>query len=344
MPPKKPSSATPPVVTEARSPLDIELDKAVETLNGLSDQLSRCKDGLAELSTLATKIRMLEQEMQPKEAELKNIQSSFLKCVEAASSLKRPTALLRTQQSISAASGGIDDDQAASMTITANAMAPNSRPQTVAAPMINGNGTTSAAAPDKAADKGPVAPQPPTTADESADREVVKMLAVAAKSYMQPILQSVLDAPATPSEKRAEAEGIDLATLVTQTRRADTPRVDLDLTCPIGIEPSVFFDVLKIRAQKIVVERSINEVATQVNDAKAQVTKRKDEGISKLLQKRLEKQIEDAQKRVAQLQKERDDYEQSRRVAAAMDQHLSLHRDDSNATPMKKDRSQSKIK
>jgi hypothetical protein len=320
MPPKK--SAAPIVtaaVVDTRTPLEVEYDLTVENNIALNDQLQRCKDGILEMATLAAKIRGLEMDLQPKEIEQKSIQVAFSKLVEAASGLKRPVGMLRTQAATAAA---IQDDIAAAVAETPAAAGsvsppqPGSRPSTVPAPILlppaGGSGGSGAAAP---------VPPPTAPTDDFNDKEILRILGAASRSFMLSTLQGLFDTPVTPLEKKAELEDhSDLVALATACKRQDNARLDPDLTCPLGVEPSVFFDLLKLRAQRIITERSASEVMVQLNEAKAGVQKRKDEGASKVLQKRLEKQIEDGRKRVLELQREKDSQEMSRRAAAMLAQ------------------------
>lgn len=319
MPPKKP--ATPAAAqVDNRTPLEIECDLASENLNVLNEQLQRCKDGMAELTALAARIRSLEIELQPKELEQKNIQSAFSKIVDGAAGLKRPVGLLRTQAAAAAAvqDEAADSTAAAAVAVTAAGTSPpqsqqGSRPGTVPAPMLSGAQPAGAV---------PTTAAPPTApVDDSNDKEVMRVLGAASRSLMLSLLQNVFDTPITAAERKAEQEDrADLLTLAAACRRSENARMDVDLTCPIGVEPPVFFDVLKLRAQRILAERAAAEFIVQLNEAKNASQKRKDEGASKVLQKRLEKQIEDARKRLVELQREKDNQEMSRRAAAMLAQ------------------------
>lgn len=316
MPPKKPPTLAPAAVVDTRTPLEIEFDLAVEGNAALNEQLQRCKDGITELASLAARIRGLEMDLQPKEAEQKSIQGAFGKLVEAASGLKRPVGMLRTQ---AAAAAAIQDDLAADIVSPVAAagtspVQPASRPGTVPAPIL----LPAASGPASGA-----APPPPTApaADDFNDKEILRILGAASRAFMLSALQSIFDTPVTNSEKRAEQdEHADLVSLATACKRQENARMDPDLTCPLGVEPQVFFDLLKLRAQRIIAERSASDVIVQLNEAKALVQKRKDEGASKVLQKRLEKQIEDGRKRISELQREKDSQEMSRRAAAMLAQ------------------------
>lgn len=339
-----PKKATPTPAVEARSAVDIEIEKTTEQLTQFNDQLQKCKDGMLELTNLTSRIRTLEQEVQPRETELKNVISSFNKCVENAAALKRPVGMLRTQ----AGANSVEEDSPASPVAAAVAANNNAagvspppsqqgaRPQTAPAPLLPGQINAPAAPPP------PAAAASPTAADESADREAIRILAAASKLNMLALLQTVFDAPLTAAERRAEAENQDLMALVVSARKAEQPRVDIDLTCPIGVEPAVFFEVLKLRVQRVLAERAVNEYNVQINEAKAIVAKRKEEGASKLLQKKLEKQIEDTRKRLSELQREKDEQETAKRAAVAA---AAQQAQDTNAgSPLKKERSSLKSK
>ncbi|CUF85060.1 Hypothetical protein, putative [Bodo saltans] len=334
MPPKKPVAPAPvAAAVDTRTPLEIEYDLAVESIVALNDQLQRCKDGILEMATLAAKIRGLEMDLQPKEIEQKNVQAAFSKLVEAASGLKRPVGMLRTQ---AAAAAAIQDDIAAAAAAETPVVAagsvspvqPGSRPGTVPAPILLPPAGANAASHGAAS-----APPATAPADDFNDKEILRILGAASRSFMLSTLQGLFDTPVTSSEKKAELEDrTDLVALATACKRQENARLDPDLTCPLGVEPSVFFDLLKLRAQRIIAERSASDVIVQLNEAKAAVQKRKDEGASKVLQKRLEKQIEDGRKRVSELQREKDSQEMSRRAAAMLAQQ---HEPTPSPTPAK---------
>jgi hypothetical protein len=183
---------------------------------------------------------------------------------------------------------------------------------------------------------------PPTApvVDDAMDREVMRVLGAASRTFTVVVLQNVFDAPITAAEKRAEQEeNTDLVALAVSCKRSENARMDVDLSCPIGVEPPVFFDVLKLRAQRIIAERSASDVVAQLNEAKLATQKRKDEGASKILQKRLEKQIEDTRKRVGELQREKDNQEMSRRAAAMLAQQQ-----EPQPQPPTKQKSNAKVK
>lgn len=280
MAPKAAKAAAP--VVDTRTPLEIEYDNLTEQLNQLEVQLQRCKEGTAELTTLTAKLRTLEQDLAPRDAELKSVNHSFQKVAESAAGLRR-------------GGGGSKPG--------GNAASNNAAPadDTPAQPAVPGSILLVG---------GQVAPA--AVVDENADREAIRAFSSAAKAAVLGILQSVYDTPLTPAELRGDNNSSppESPTLDGDRRgsRGDAllpQRFDVDLSCPIGVEPSVFSDVLRLRTQRIQVDKVVQELSRQVNEVKALVAKRKEEGATKVMQKRLEKQIEDVRKRQLEVEKEK---------------------------------------
>ncbi len=171
---------------------------------------------------------------------------------------------------------------------------------------------------------------PPGTASgvqqDAASREALKVLAAITKNSIIAILNSVFDTPQTPAEKRAAQEQQEVAaaattaanqdpaaaistaaagasrkpTSVNDTTKTERP-FDPDLACPVGIEATVCNEVLRLRQARMASEVQLGLLQEQLTQARAIVDRRREEGASKLLLKKLEKQQDEGKRRLAEL-------------------------------------------
>jgi hypothetical protein len=294
------------VVVDNRSPIDIETDLVTEQLKSLETQIQTCKDGIGELAFYVVRVKQLETELTPKEAEHKNILAAFQRQCESASSLKRAL-----PQGDDLSSSTIRQSSSAAAFPSPPAVDPTSARRGTVADLLANTGSGNS--------------PPGTASQDAASKEALKALMAVTKNAVTSILTSVFDTPLTPMEKAAAelqetaaaaaavpdpaAIGAPPSTAPANSKRQSTnilldspPRpYDPDLVCPLGIESSVFSEVSRLRLNRMACEASIKIVSEQLQEAHRIVDKRRDEGASKLLLKKLEKQLDDTKKRLAEL-------------------------------------------
>ena len=292
-------------VVDSRSPIDIETEQITEHLKTLENQILTCKDGISDLAHNVTRIRQLELELAPKEAEHKNILGAFQRLCESVSSLKKIYLQNEDPASPTAASVRGGTGGAASMGGDNGSV---SRKNTLATPQGNDGGQNSST---------------PAGIQDAVSKEALRSLAALTKNAVTAILMSVFDTPQTSAEKRAVIEQQEAAAAAAEAAAAPvnpptTPPqgsrkgtivgpekaekvVDPDLTCPVGIDLAVFNEVLRLRQHRMGIETLMTTIQEHLTHAHGIVEKRRDEGASKLLLKKLEKQHEEARRRLAEL-------------------------------------------
>ncbi len=287
-------------MADSRSPIDIETEQVTEQLKTLEVQMQTCKDGISELALFVTRSRQLELELAPKEAEHKNILAAFQRLCESAASLKKV----------------FQADDLGNLTASAS-----TRLGTAGSSPADAGGQQRRSTIMTPPNDLPGGNSPPGTAagQDAASRDAMKALTALTKNSIIAILNSVFDTPQTPMERRAQAEQLEAGAAVpadgqvapaTAPANARKPTImsekidrpfDPDLACPVGIDPNVFSEVLRLRLNRMTVETAMTTVQEQLTQARAIVERRRDEGASKLLLKKLEKQQEEAKRRLAEL-------------------------------------------
>jgi hypothetical protein len=267
MAPKKKKPETPSPVVDTRTPLEIDIDNTKAAIASLEGQLQRCKDGIAELAASAQKIRQLELDLQPKEADVKAVSVAFVKLVDGAVSARRLPSLANDAEQL---------EMAARAALGA----------------------------------------PP---DEAADRDAMRNVNQVVRSALTQILQAVFDSPLTAAEKRAQ-EGLPEPEPLPDPKvkkaippKDPTPAAPRDafkvseetFPCPAGFDAGIFNEMLRLRLQRLAAEAAARAAMQELEDAKVQIAKRKDEGATKSLQKRLERQMEDLNKTLQALEQQR---------------------------------------
>jgi hypothetical protein len=289
------------VEVDNRSALEIELSRVTAEAQQTEAQVKLFTEALNDLAIHTTKMKQLEQDMVPREAEHRTILANFSKLIEAGCSIKTKN----------------PDESNQSMNQS------SSRPGSPA------GGSVSRPISRKQDDKDPSIL---SLEQEQKDKELMKNLAHIIKESIQSILLPVFNMPKTQAEIAAEDERErekQAAALAAQKLGAADqpaspaaarpvssqppakkaaikgfdPKVDLQLLCPPGIEGTMFEEVLRLRSQRLVSEAKLQALEAQLNTSRQIVAKRREEGASKAALRKVEKKLVQINRQLAELSK-----------------------------------------
>ena len=277
MPPKRKEKE------ETRNGLELEIDEAVKDVQRGEAAVLNCKTAAQELNSHSARVKQLEQELAPKEAEIKAVHDKFQRLLEASCVSRR-------------ARGAAQDEQVV-----------NSPPASQTS-FRKGRSSTRKS------------PQSPVSAfiqqgSDQEEREPSKILQAAGKEFLHGVLTPLFLLPRTSSEfhnagviaaKVEEAH----AGVTEQQKAIPTPRkgkqstvsiplaqqpfrVEWALCCPPGIDLTLHQDVLKLREARLNAEKLADELNAQLKISRDILTQRREEGCgTKAAQKRAEKELQ----------------------------------------------------
>lgn len=290
------------VEVDNRSALEIELSRVTAEAQQTEAQVKLFTEALNDLAIHTTKMKQLEQDMVPREAEHRTILANFSKLIEAGCSIKTKNPD-EANQSVNQSSSRPGSPAGGS-----NVSRPLSRKQDDKDPSIL------------------------SLEQEQKDKELMKNLAHIIKESIQSILLPVFNMPKTQAEIAAEEERErerQAAALAAQKLGAADqpaspaaarpvssqppakkavikgfdPKVDLQLLCPPGIEGTVFEEVLRLRSQRLISEAKLQALEAQLNTSRQIVAKRREEGASKAALRKVEKKLVQINRQIAELSK-----------------------------------------
>ena len=280
MPPKKREKE------DTRNALELEIEAAARDVQKGEAAVQNCRNAALELSTHSSRIKQLEQDLAPKDAEIRAVQDRFVRLLESACAPRR-------------ARGAVQEEQSPTQA------AP------IAAPFRRGVPKSSVS---QNAPHSPIAAFIQQGSDQE-EREPSKILQAAGKEFLHCVLSPVFLLPRTPAEihnaavvaaKIEEAHALgasDIKPVPTPRKGKSTAaaiplaqqpfRVEWALSCPPGIDSTVHQDVLKLREVRLNAERLSEELHVQLRVSRDILTLRKEEGCgTKAALKRAEKDLQ----------------------------------------------------
>lgn len=280
MPPKRKSEA------DNRSPVEIELERVTDEIKQCEQQVANYRDALNDITVHTAKAKQLETDLAPRETEHKAVLAAFSRLVDSQS-----TILKKPKQDENA------DEE------------PQQRSRTPAVSRLSTRSGQSA-----------VESQ---IADENADREALKQLSQAIREVVYNIVAPIFTTGPTTAEVAAQEVAAATKDDVPAPKplpkgagkdvQKPPPKLDMELVCPPGIEYSFFQDVLKLRLQRVHLEKVMTALNQQLTGSRQILRKRHEEGVSKSLLKKSEKQLQQLQKAQRELAKRKDEEDIVRR-------------------------------
>eukprot|EP00672_Neobodo_designis_P012303 CAMPEP_0174864100 /NCGR_PEP_ID=MMETSP1114-20130205/57713_1 /TAXON_ID=312471 /ORGANISM="Neobodo designis, Strain CCAP 1951/1" /LENGTH=336 /DNA_ID=CAMNT_0016099187 /DNA_START=80 /DNA_END=1087 /DNA_ORIENTATION=+ len=307
-------------VEDTRSPLEIAIAGTEEQIRQCEAQVQQFRDGVQDLAVHTAKIKTLETEIVPREAELKSILNNFNKLLD------NSVVIARVRTSIDAdvmpSSVSRQPSRAASRA-GAGTPLPTSQPAEDAGDREALRHLSAVMREQLAAVVVPLFKHDRTQLEQQIDaakaREAAEAQAAAAAAAAgattSPTAPSPTaakappkaPAPATAAAKMA-ASGADRS-FTTASSAELLEKVDLELFRPPGLDPHLYTDVLKLRGQRLAAERLLKSLQQQLTHSRQLVARRNNEGASKSALKKAEKTLSALNATLRDLQKQRETQE-----------------------------------
>jgi hypothetical protein len=309
MPPKRKA------VEDTRSPLEIAIAANEEQIRVCEQQVSQFRDGVQDLAVHTVKIKTLEQDVVPKEAELKTIMANFNKLLENSVVMSK---LRGAADGDAAGASNRLPSRAASRAGAATPLPPVSptvddvtdREALRLLSNIMRDQLTAIVVPLFQTERTHLE----QLAEEAKEREATEAAAAAAAAAVAAASGSTVVPPvaAVPAPKAAPKPGVGAAgakgvpaALMSSAELAE--KVDLELYRPPGLDVHLVQDVLKLRTQRIACERQLKSLQHQLSHSRQLVARRTNEGASKAALKKAEKTLAALQQNLRDLQRQRDE-------------------------------------
>jgi hypothetical protein len=358
MPPKRKSAKD----EDHRSPQEIAVANMAEQIRLCDLQVTQFRDGVHDLAVHGVKIKQLEAELVPREAELKTVVAAYHKLSENCVSLNRRS---REEEAAAARPGS----RGSIATPASGAVRPGSRgglgtPASGSRPASRGSLTTPAASERPAAASRPVsrgsaaamaaaapaAPLPSMVVEDTGDRDALRALAATVRDnighVMGPLFfqeQTVLEkqmeeqkarqaeeaAAAAAAAAAAVAAGkeptaaVPVAAPVRKGKPASADpanrplnAVDHQLYAPPGIDMHFAHDAMKLRLQRLHIEKQMKACQAALAASRQLVARRNSEGASKTALKKAEKTLVSLRAALVDLERQKLDFDMRKRSEA----------------------------
>jgi hypothetical protein len=301
MPPKKKQ------VEDTRSPLEIAIAGTEDQIRQCEAQVQQFREGVHDLAVHTVKIKALESDIVPKEAELKTIMNNFNKLLENSVAVAK----VRTSMDVDALASTMPARQpsrAASRAGAGTPLPPSQQPTEEAndreamrhLAAVMREQLTAVIVPLFKLDRTQHEQQMEAARTREAAEAQVASAAAAATAAgtnaAQPQSAAAAAAakppPKTPTPAATPSKaGADKAPLSTLSVAELEEKVDLELFRPPGLDPHLYVDVLKLRTQRLNAERQLKSFQQQLAYSRQLVARRTNEGASKAALKKSEKTL-----------------------------------------------------